>query len=697
MSELKGIGWAILAVVMFGALSAAWVGGPQNGAAPTVSEKAPVASFVTGTSAVPATGATPLTTFPRTVLVETFTAVWCPHCPAETAALFNIDQNASHSVLTIAELHSCYYPTGQGPCYETYQPTDGTTAERATFYNICGYPDVFFDGQNPACGASTSVPAMQTEYENDIANASAVPATVGIQQSAWISSAQVSDTATVTSGVTGTYNAITYLVEYIDKLNVSNGNGPHDLAYVVRSTLNNHPVTLTAGTATTITATGPLNASWNANNLSVVTFVQDNASKAVLNANMAVVGGLTTLVGVGKTTLDAGSSTGITVDVSNSSSGAPVAGAAVTLSASAGGSFSSVSGTTAANGTFSSTFTAPVVTSAEIDTIAAHVNASGVLTAGTAVLSINPLQPPSRPNDLTMTPGNGEVTLDWNMPLSGSGGVSYAVFRSTTESGGYSLVAHTATTQMVASGLVAGEQYWFQVAAFNVAGFSANTTAISATPVALSAEGLPSTVTWWWSIGTSGNFSAAGATAVNVFLPDGTYAYTFGAASSTYVAAGGFGTLTMVGILQTLSLPFVERMATLQGSVAPADATVLVDNLAVSVVNGGFTDSLLPGTYNLTVSAPGFKSNTSMVTLTAGKTTNVTVALLALPGGSGPSTLGIGGLSQSELIELVIVAAVIAMGLVLAVTWSRASGRRRANSPPGSSGGPQQPGSGNPP
>ncbi len=694
MSAFKGIGWAILAVVIFGAFSAAWVGGPQGGAAPTVSQKAPVASFVTGTSAVPAAGATPLLTFPRTVLIETFTAVWCPHCPAESAALFNIDANASHNVLTIAELHSCYYPTGSGPCYETYQPTDGTTADRATFYNICGYPDVFFDGQHDSCGATNSVTQMQAAYADNIGNATAVPGNVAIQQAAWISGTEVVDHANVTSGLTGSYNAVTYLVEFIDQRNVSNGNGPHDLAYVVRSTLENHPVSLTAGTSTAFTATGPLNASWNANNLSVVSFIQDNTTKVVENANMAPVGGLTTLVGAEKTTLQAGSSTQITVDVSNSTSGGPVAGAAVTLSSNAGGSFAPASGTTAANGSFSSTFTAPIVSSTEIVTITAKVNASGILTTGGAYLTVNPLAPPSRPTALSMTPGDGQVTLDWSLPLSGAGGVNYAVFRSTTETGGFSLVGHTGSTQMVATGLTAGQQYWFQVAAYNLAGYSANTTAISATPVALSAQGLPATVTWWWSIGTSGNFSSVGATVANVFVPDGTYQYTFGAGSFAYVAAGGVGTLTMVGVLQTITLPFVERMANLAGSVSPSDAAVTVDGSAVSVVNGAFSDSLLPGTYTLTVTASGFKANSSTVVLTAGNTTTVTVALLAIPGGSGTSPAGIGGIPSSEMIELVIVAAVIAMGLVLAVSWSRASGRRRANSPPGSSGSPKKPGTG---
>jgi hypothetical protein len=222
-------------------------------------------------------------------VVEAFTGVWCIHCPTESEALFNLSRNTSPNELDIAELHVCAFAPGTGPCLDDYVPADNTSDERGSFYDVCGYPDVFFDGGLSICGASNSVSAVESEYSEAISNASRVPGNVSISQSATFVPGSVSDTAEVTSAVTGSFNVVTYLEEYIGKRNVSVGYGPHDIGWVVRETLGNQPASLVAGTTTGIRVTASLNASWDPANLSVLTFVQQNSTKIIENANFASV------------------------------------------------------------------------------------------------------------------------------------------------------------------------------------------------------------------------------------------------------------------------------------------------------------------------------------------------------------------------------------------------------------------------
>src|SRR5580692_8024956 len=118
--------------------------------------------------------------FPRTVLVETFTGVWCIHCPTESQALYNLDHIDNHTYLITAELHVCAFAPGQGPCLDDYVPPDNTSTVRGGFYNVCGFPDVFFDGLYPSCGSTNNESQMQEQYVQSIANASAVPGNVSI-------------------------------------------------------------------------------------------------------------------------------------------------------------------------------------------------------------------------------------------------------------------------------------------------------------------------------------------------------------------------------------------------------------------------------------------------------------------------------------------------------------------------------------
>ena len=629
-------------------------------------------------TATTASNVHPLSGFPRTVLVETFTGVWCPHCPAESIALHWIDENSSHNVIAISELHVCAFAPGQGPCLDNYVPPDGTSDARGTFYNVCGFPDVFFDGQHPACGATNYASQMYPQYESAIANASMFPGNVSISQVATIHGQNVTDHANVTSAVNGTFNAITYLVEYIGKQNLSNGGGPHDVDWVVRETLHNHPVTLVAGATTEVDSTGAITAGWNPLNFSVVTFVQANATKIIQNANMAPVTSMTASVSASQANVTSGKNVTISVTALNTTTGRPVAGAGVLFSSSVPATFSPVTGFTGADGSFATTFTAPNVSSPETVVISAQVSAVGYsLTTGTVGVLVDPIVPSIAPTGLTVTPGEQQVTLNWTVPAAGGAGVTYHIYRATAVSGTYGAIGTTTATTFNDTTVLPGQSYWYQVSANGATGFSANTSQAAATSITANTQGLPWSVGWWFSI-DSANFTAPTNDSMPLFVPNGFFAYQFGPTSYAYLASGGEGTLTATGAALTVNVSFTPRYAALKGTVSPAGATVAVNGHPVAVVSGGFEELLAAGTYSVNVSAQGYQSASRSVTLTPGNVTKHDVALSAQ---SGTTTTSKGALSTMDLAAIggAIAAAAVIIGVAFVLSARGKRGRRGGN------------------
>ncbi|MCI4341440.1 MAG: hypothetical protein L3K11_03595 [Thermoplasmata archaeon] len=620
---------------------------------------------------------TPALSFPRTVLVETVTGVWCIHCPAESQALYVVDHTMSTSVVSIAELHVCALAPPN--CLENYVPPDGTSTLREAFYPTCGgVPDVRFDGGQDSCGASNSESQMQTQYQDDIANASAVPATVGITQNALVSSGTVVLHANITSAVNGTYNAVSYLLEYIGKRNVSNGYGPHDIGNVVRESLANHPITLATGQTTELDATRALNSGWVAQNLSVITFVQLNSTKAVQNTNFAPVATLSTGVVATPASLPAENNTTIALRVTSGLTGAPITGAAILLSSNGGGTLTPASGVSAADGSFSAVFTAPKVTSTETIQLTAQVTAAGY-TGGstTANIVVTPLVAPSVPRGLSVAPAVLQVSLSWLAPASGGGGVTYTLERSTTDTGAYTAVDVSASTQFLDTAVTAGQSYWYKVDARGPGGFSANTTPVSASSVAAVSQGLAANIGWWLTIGSM-TFNSTTSASLALYLGDGYYPYQYGSASYAYGAVSPIGSVTVSGATTSFDATFSPRWATLEGTVTPAGAALTLNGTAVTVTDGSYLVLRAAGTYALQATASGYTAQNLTVVLTPGNTTNKSVELQQVSSGAGSQGSTLGGLTGVE--ALGILAAVGVAVVVGAIVVSSKRGHR--GSPP---------------
>ena len=680
----------VAATIVLIALTLAFLATPTYGATWSHSSSSAPAAPVAGhaplhAAAIPAVP-TPFTGYPRTVLVETFTGVWCIHCPAESQALHYISEDMNRSVVDIAELHVCAFPPGSGPCLENYVPPDGTSDARGAFYSVCGFPDVFFDGIDSRppltsnCGATNSASQMQTQYEQYIANASKFPGNVSISETASVSGSNVTGHVDVTSALNGSYNLVTYLIEKIDKLNQTNGYGPHDVDTVVRETLYNHPVALTWGDTTGVNFRGSIDPTWNTLNLSLVSLVQQNSTHIVENANTVPVSTLTTAVATTQSSLYTGANATVTVQVANSSTGAPVSGASIVMVSSAGGTFTPASGFTDAYGAFSAVFQAPPVTSTTTIAVTAQVTANGYTAgSGSVLFSVDPLVAPQVPTAAFVAPGEQQVLLNWSAPISGQGGVTYHVYRASSPTGTFTEVSVGPTLGYLDTDLTVGQSYWYRVSAQNSAGFSPNTTAISATAVSVVPVDLPSYVGWWFSIDAT-NFSAGTSSPMYLYLPNGFVGFSYGPTSYAYLPGDTPSPLTISGDPLTVNVSFVPRYAILQGSVTPVTATVTVNGTAVDVVGGSFTQYLAAGIYIVNVTAPGFQANQTTVTLTPGNTTPFSTSLHAVPGGSGTSTNSMGGLTNDEL--LIVVAGVIILVGALAGAMYLSRGRKRGGSPP---------------
>ncbi|MCI4360546.1 MAG: PEGA domain-containing protein [Thermoplasmata archaeon] len=293
----------------------------------------------------------------------------------------------------------------------------------------------------------------------------------------------------------------------------------------------------------------------------------------------------------------------------------------------------------------------------------------------TTTITVTPLVPPSQPTGLTVTPGVGQVTLNWTAPATGGGGVTYVVYDATASIGPFTEVNVTTGTVYVVTGLLAGHSYWYKVEAMDAGGYSPETSAISANAVTGAVHNLPASAGWWVSI-DSMNFSSATSAPLVLYLPDGVYEYTYGTEYYARVAANAApAPVTVSGAPASFTADFGFSLATLQGTLSPANATVSLNGTSVPVLNGAISEKVIAGTYALEVAAPGYQTNTTNITLGPGNTTSVAVQLVPVPPSTGNLGTSGGGVSETELIELIAVGAIALVAVLGAIVMMSKKGK----------------------
>lgn len=95
-------------------------------------------------------------------------------------------------------------------------------------------------------------------------------------------------------------------------------------------------------------------------------------------------------------------------------------------------------------------------------------------------VNATPISLPNVPTGLTVSAGNGEVTLNWNAV---AGAIGYKVYRSNSAGGPYAQIWGGKETTYKSVGLSNGTTYYYVVRAVNAAGDSERSKEVSATPV----------------------------------------------------------------------------------------------------------------------------------------------------------------------------------------------------------------------
>ncbi len=260
--------------------------------------------------------------------------------------------------------------------------------------------------------------------------------------------------------------------------------------------------------------------------------------------------------------------------------------------------------------------------------VVSAVNSAGE-SANSSQASATPVAPPAVPTGLTATAGNQQVSLSWT---ASAGATSYNVKRGTASGGPYTTVASPTTATYTDMGLTNGTPYYYVVSAVNSAGESANSSEVSATPVAPPAvpAGLTATagnqqvsLAWTPSIGAASYNVKRGAVSGGPYttvaspttasyndtgLTNGTpYYYVVSAvnssgesANSSQVSATPAGTNSVAVTVDVLSNRH-PISAYVYGGAGPQDAPSITDS-GLTVVrwggNGASTYNWKLGTYN---------------------------------------------------------------------------------------------------
>jgi len=182
-------------------------------------------------------------------------------------------------------------------------------------------------------------------------------------------------------------------------------------------------------------------------------------------------------------------------------------------------------------------------------------------------------------------------------------------------------------------------------------------------------SGLPDSTLWWVDLnGTRLNSTGP---AIQVSVPNGTTPFTVGS-SYEFVAVPAGGVIPVVGgVASPVDVAFSYRPTFIEGTVVPSDAQVTIGGLAQPLASGVFNDSVIPGTYSLVASAPGFVSQSLPVTATAGNVTWANITLRAnqtpaAPPSGGSSTGGGIGLTTAILVIVGVLVAVVAILVLVA-------------------------------
>jgi hypothetical protein len=234
-------------------------------------------ALVPAASAGEGQGISPMAGTKRVVLAELFTGAWCGYCPFAVTGLKRVEQDYEQNEVVILSYHGS----------DILSTTDGDS--RITYYNIGGYPTVWFDGSIEDVGGDNGCyNRYVAAYNQRVAKASSLRMTVegDISDATGLGEVWVNMTAVQTP--TQTNLRLHTVVFEMDYGPYNGGNGETYHEWVVRQMLEG-----SAGTSISITNGQTKSYHYDIDSTSyaqdydqigVIAFVQSSSSKEVLQA-----------------------------------------------------------------------------------------------------------------------------------------------------------------------------------------------------------------------------------------------------------------------------------------------------------------------------------------------------------------------------------------------------------------------------
>lgn len=241
-------------------------------------------AFVT-TVMLLACGASALAQSPRVVLVEEATNASCAPCAAQNPTFKAYLHKPYNAERIIPVIWHANWPSRD--VMNAANPTMHNT-RIATYYAINSVPMVKVNGRTPAQGSIyAGAPADTVELSKAIArDLGTSPITIAVSQVENGDEVTVTTEVSSTTPVTGKKLRVV-VVEASHYYDNAGSNGEKLFQYIAREalpTVAGVDLTLDAGTPKSFTNTFTYNAEWNRSEIYVVAFVQDDATKEVLQA-----------------------------------------------------------------------------------------------------------------------------------------------------------------------------------------------------------------------------------------------------------------------------------------------------------------------------------------------------------------------------------------------------------------------------
>lgn len=223
---------------------------------------------------------------PRKVLVEEATNTSCGPCAAQNPAFQQWIKDNFDNVIPV--IYHAWWPGNNDPFYlEDPAMNEG----RIKYYGIQGVPSVRVNGKiAPASpgwydGAAGDINALTNELNTYKNTTSPITLVVAEQRSG--AQSNVSVTVQTTQALTGKKLRVA-VVEYFVSYDQPPGtNGEKEFFWVARKMLPDHSgtsINISAGSEKTFDFSFTIKSNWNANNIYIVAWIQDDQTKEVLQA-----------------------------------------------------------------------------------------------------------------------------------------------------------------------------------------------------------------------------------------------------------------------------------------------------------------------------------------------------------------------------------------------------------------------------